>query len=281
MELVIVNTEQQEEEVKQTTTEYKETKQSTIEDYQVKKSKAYHFVSTCNWNYPDFKGVIHKIDTNMPYLMVKELGKDGGQEHHHLYFYSPKSLNTIKKYLTECKFLNLKHSNPANPKNAKYDDPREFKMLKEYENIGCLVYLLKGKTNHMVCRDDFLVQPEISISNIGNGNLNIIRELYEEIIRDMREKRDILVQEKVDNKEKKKEIELFRFFEYIENCKCYMQLPDYIGRFFLENSDIIHSEHKAFSFYKSALKKLYPEEYKEFIEKCVLKKIQQLTVISI
>ena len=279
MELVIVNTEEQEEEVKQTTTEYKPTKQSTIEDYQVKKSKAYHFVSTCNWNYPDFKGVIHKIDTNMPYLMVKELGKDGGQEHHHLYFYSPKSLNTIKKYLTECKFLNLKYSDPTNPKNAKYDDPREFKDLKEYENIGCLVYLLKGKTNHMVCRDDLKVQAEISISNIED--LTSIRDLYEEIIKEMREKRDILVQEKVDNKEKKKEIELFRFFEYIENCKCYMQLPDYIGRFFLENPDIIHSEHKAFSFYKSALKKLYPEEYKEFIEKCVLKKIQQLTVISI
>lgn len=254
-------------------------KQSTIEDYQVKKSRAYHFVSTCKWDYPDFKGVIHKIDQNKPYLMVKELGKEGGQEHHHLYFYSPKSLNTIKKYLTEHKFLNLKYSDPANPKNVKYNDPREFKDLEKYDNIGCLVYLVKGKTNHMVCRDDLKVTPEISCDNIED--LGSLRDLYEEIIKEMREKRDILVQEKVDSKEKKKEIELFRFFQYIEECKDYMQLPHFIGRFFLENSDIIHSEHKAFGFYKSALKKLYPNEYKEFVENCVLKKIQQLTVITI
>ena len=93
----------------------------------------------------------------------------------------------------------------------------------------------------------------------------------------MREKRDILIQEKVDNKEKKSEIELFRFFEYIENCSCHHDLPDYIGSFFLANSDIVHSEHKGFSFYKAALKKLYPEVYKEFCTNCVLKKLKQLT----
>lgn len=278
---VIVNTEpEQHFECSSTATlnsDCKILKQSTIEDYKVKKSKAYHFVSTCNWNFPDFKGVIPKFDQKKPYLMVKELGKDGGQEHHHLYFYSPKSLNTVKKFLTECKFLNLKYSDPANPKNKKYDDPREFKDLKEYDNIGCLVYLLKGKTNHMVCKDDLKVQPEIAGHNIED--LSSLRELYEVIIKEMREKKEILLQEAVDSKEKKAEKELFRFFEFIQPCQWHEELPDYIGKFFLENSDIIHSEHKAFSFYKSALKKLYHEEYREFIVKCLHKKIKQLTEI--
>lgn len=251
------------------------TKQSTIEDYQVKKSHAYHFVSTCNWDYPDFKGVIHKIDTEKPYLMVKELGKDGGQEHHHLYFYSPKSLNTVKKYLTECKFLNLKFTDPTNPRYKKYDDPREFKDLVEYENIGCLVYLLKGKTNHMNCKDDLKVHPEISADNLED--LTTLRELYEIIIKEMRSKRDILIQDKVDKKEAKTAIELFRFFEFIDDCASHYDLPEYIGKFFLENSDIVHSEHKGFSFYKSALKKLYPEQYRDFCRNCVIKKIKQLT----
>ena len=58
--------------------------QGNLDEYMVKKSKAYHFVSTCNWDYPDFKGITHKIDTKMPYLFVKEIGKNGGAEHHHI-----------------------------------------------------------------------------------------------------------------------------------------------------------------------------------------------------
>lgn len=248
--------------------------QKTFDDYVIKKSKAYHFVSSCNWSYPDFKGVIHKIDSKKPYLFVKELGKNGGEEHHHLYFFSPKSINTVKKYLTECNFLNLKHSNPDNPKYDKYNRCKGFENL-EYENLGCLLYLLKGKTNHMSCKDDLAVEAEISISNLKD--ITSLRDCYKYVISEMREKRDILVQEKVDAKEKKSEIELFRFFEYIENCSSHHDLPDYIGSFFLNNSDIVHSEHKGFSFYKSALKKLYPEVYKEFCKNCILKKIKQLT----
>ena len=92
-----------------------ENKQKEIEDYMVKESHAYHFVSKCNWDYPDFKGVTHKIDTKKPYLFVKEKGKGDGDEHHHLYFFSDKSINTVKKYLKECRFINLKHSDPNNP----------------------------------------------------------------------------------------------------------------------------------------------------------------------
>lgn len=249
--------------------------QGNLDEYMVKKSKAYHFVSTCNWDYPNFKGITHKIDTKMPYLFVKEIGKNGGAEHHHLYFYSPKSLNTVKKYLLECNFINLKHSNPCNPKYDKFNNHRGYKDLAGYENLGCIIYLLKGKTNHLTCKDDLKIFPEISIDNIED--ITSARDLYEEVIKEMREKRDILIQEKVDNKEKKSEIELFRFFEYIENCSCHHDLPDYIGSFFLANSDIVHSEHKGFSFYKAALKKLYPQVYKEFCTNCVLKKLKQLT----
>ena len=251
--------------------------QTNLDEYVVKKSKPYHFVSTCNWDYPDSKGVIHKIDSNLPYLIVRELGKNGGQEHHHLYFHSPKSLNTVKKYLLECNYINLKHSSPVNPKYDRYQDQISaiFSEDKAYECNGCIVYLLKGKTNHMTCKDDLNITPDIVGSNIEH--LPEFRVVYETIIKQMREKRDILVQEKVDNKEKKKEIELFQFFEFIEDCNCPSQLPDLIGSFFLQHSEIIHSDHKGFSFYKAALKKLYPGEYKKFCTNCVYKKIKQLT----
>lgn len=250
-------------------------RQSEITQYTVKESKAFHFVSTCNWDFPDLKGVTSKFDQEKPYLMVKELGKEGGSEHHHLYFHSPKSLNTVKKYLTEHGFLNLKYTDPNNPRYKKYDECREFKDLVGYKNLGCILYLLKGKTNHFICKDDLNVKPEISDSNIED--LTVGRDLYETIIREMREKRDILIQEKVDSKEKKKEIELFTFFTYIEDCTCHSQLPDYIGDFFVNHSDIVHSDHKGFSFYKAALKKFYPKEYREFCKRSVLKKLKQLT----
>jgi len=247
----------------------KVSRQSTLDQHLVKESKAFHFVSTCNWTYPDFKGITHKIDTKKPYLMVKELGKNGGQEHHHLFFYSPKSLNTVKKYLTECNFLNLKHSDPSNPKYKKYDD------LIDIKHLGCILYLLKGKTNHFICKDSFDITPEISSTNIPN--ISELRTIYEQTIIQMREKRDILIQDKVDNKEKKTQIELFKFFEFIEDCVSPDQLPELIGDFFLENPDIIHSDHKGFSFYKSALKKLYPRSYRNFCIDSVNKKIKQLT----
>jgi len=249
--------------------------QSTMEHYVVRPFKAYHFVSSCNWDYPDFKGITSKIDVEKPYFFVKELGKDGGEEHHHLYFHSPKSLNTVKKYLLEHKFLNLKYTDPNHSKYNKYNDPRHFRDLENYNNIGCLVYLSKGKTNHMCCRDDLEVKPVVSLSNIEDEGP--FRDLYEFIINEMREKREILLKDKVDNKEKKTQIELFLWFEYIENCRDSSELPDLIGRFFESHYDIIHSEHKGFSFYKSALKKLYPREYGQFCTNCVLKKLKLLT----
>lgn len=251
--------------------------QSTMEQYVVRPSKAYHFVSSCNWDYPDFKGITSKIDVEKPYFFVKELGKDGGEEHHHLYFHSPKSLNTVKKYLLEHKFINLKYTDPNHSKYNKYNDPKIFNYIESYSNIGCLVYLSKGKTNHMNCRDDFAVKPVVSLTNLEDYIQRSFRDLYEFIIMENIEKRDILLQDKVDKKEKKTQIELFLWFEFIENCRDSSELPDLIGRFFESHYDIIHSEHKGFSFYKSALKKLYPREYGQFCTNCVLKKLKLLT----
>lgn len=246
----------------------KEYVQSVLDDVIVRDSKAYHFVSTCNWDFPDFKGVIHKIDTKKPYLFVKELGKKDGQEHHHLYFHSPKSINTVKKYLKSCNFINLKHSDPDSDKYALYNK-------KNYiNNLGCILYLLKGKTNHFTVRDDFDVLPDISLTNIDDTTT--YREMYKEQINSMREKRDIILKDKIDKKEKKSEEELFQFFDFIED-QLHIDLPDLIGTFFLENPHIIHSEHKGFSFYKSAIKKHFPDRYRRFVIDSIHKKLKQLT----
>lgn len=218
------------------------------------KSKPFHFVSTCNHsliNDEILKGIIPEINQKLPYFVNNEYGSKDQQEHWHLFFYSTRSINTVKKMLTKIGFLNLKYSDPQNPKYNKY------KILKDIE--PCIIYLSKGSNNHMKTTDSEDNKPIVRLTNLTDEDRLVYREEYLKIIRDMKEKASDFKKKIKDKKisDTKKIVEYMRGKEPDEILE---SMPD----FFLENIEIHDSNFKYEQYFILCLRNLHPQVYRKF-----------------
>lgn len=230
------------------------------------KSRPYHFVSKCNHSWikeESLKGLIQEIDQKQPYFVNNEIGttnvgilygdhnNDKQGEHWHLFFYSTKSINTVKKMLTDKGFLNLKYSNPNNEKYDKY------KILKDSE--PCIIYLSKGVTNHMKTTDDLEVQPIVRLTNLTTEERLVYRKEYERIILEMKKKTSDF-KKNIKDKKISDTKKIVQYMEGKEPEEILESMPD----FFLENIEIHDSNFKYEQYFILCLRNLHPQIYKKF-----------------
>lgn len=149
-----------------------------LKDKIVKYTK-WHVTSPVLWNtIPDINDFVKIpcIEPARDILIVKELGQSNN-EHWHMTFTSNKSRNTTNKQLEEFGFLHNKFSDPTCSKYNKYGEGSEY------------IYLLKGKTNHMMMSDDISVQPDIAFSNLNKNIIETYREKYINVLKELKEKK--------------------------------------------------------------------------------------------
>lgn len=232
-------------------------------------SRPYHFVSTCNFNYisdKKLKGIIHEINPNKPYFINNEYGSVDKQEHWHLFFYSSKSINTIRKKLTDLGFLNLKYSDPNKKKYDKY------KVSKDIE--PCIIYLSKGSTNHMKTIDDENVAPIVRLTNLTLISRLAYRLRYLTILRNMKEKS----KDFKENVKEKNESDTRQMLAYMQG-KSPEEIIQALPQFFLENLTIAESEFKYTSYFITCLKKYHPEHYKDYRVRQMRKKFEEILLL--
>lgn len=139
----------------------------------------WHVTSPVLWNsIPDINDFVNIpcIEQARDILIVRELGKTDN-EHWHFVFTSCKSRNTTNKQLEEFGFKHNKFSDPLGKKYQKYGEFSEY------------LYLMKGKTNHLTMSDDINVEPDIAFTNINKNRLLIYREKYLSVIKELKEKK--------------------------------------------------------------------------------------------
>lgn len=149
-----------------------------LKDNSLIKYTKWHVTSPVLWN--TIKDInefvtIPCIEHARDILIVRELGKTDN-EHWHMTFTSNKSRNTTNKQLEEFGFKHNKFSDPLGKKYNKYEN-------------GEYIYLLKGKTNHLVMSDDINTEPDIAFTNMNNNIIQTYREKYLTVLKELKEKK--------------------------------------------------------------------------------------------